>query len=293
MDDKQVIIGLSGRKQSGKNTAMNFIVGLHLKALSIVKGKFDLTEKGELYVQDIFGNTDDEGIFDINMGTPQMEAFLTVNVDPYIKVYSFADLLKQEVCMKILGLTYEQCYGTDQEKNSLTHLKWEDMPGVITEVYVLNTDAVVTGNYVNGDLLTFPECNYEHYFHSAGQMTAREVMQFVGTNIFRKMCGNVWVDALLRRVIQEGSATAIIYDCRFPNEVFGIQDKNGKVIRLARNPHPEDKHDSETALDPENFDWNKFDAIVKNENSSIHEQNVELYNILKGWNLLPVELEGF
>ena len=41
------------------------------------------------------------------------------------KVYSFADILKQDICINILGLSYDQCYGTDEDKNTTTDLWWE------------------------------------------------------------------------------------------------------------------------------------------------------------------------
>jgi len=291
MSEKQIIIGLSARKQGGKNTAINFIYGIHMLALGIIKNTFNITEKGQLYVKDIFGDISFEGIFDIDRDTPEMEQFLAEHLNQFVKVYNFADLLKTEVCMKILGLTYEQCYGTDEQKNAFTHLMWENMPGVFTN----NGRADFICNILkykddfHNNLLK--DVGDETFFHPPGFMTAREVMQYVGTNVFRKMYGNVWVDATIRRIKDEGSQIALIADCRFPNEVEGIQNNNGKVIRLNRNPHPEDKHESETALDKENFEWNKFDSIIDNANSTIDEQNKQVYNVLKKWNLLPVELD--
>lgn len=40
------------------------------------------------------------------------------------KIYNFADPLKKDICMNILGMTYEQCYGSDMDKNTLTDLVW-------------------------------------------------------------------------------------------------------------------------------------------------------------------------
>ena len=253
------ILAISGRKQSGKNTAINFIVGMHMHAAGLVTQHFTITPKGELHISDINGDTDFAGVFDIMRGTPAMEIFLADNLHAFVRAYSFADLLKQSVCIQILGLTYEQCYGTDEQKNATTHLKWQDMPD--------NVD-------------------------KKGPMTAREVMQYVGTNIFRKMYGNVWVDATIKRIQEEGSSLALITDARFPNEVEGVQKAGGKVIRLSRNPHPEDNHDSETALDKDKFDWRKFDAVLENPNATILEQNEFIYDRLKEWKLLPIELEA-
>ena len=274
------IIGISGKKQSGKNTAINFIVGLHMTSLGLIRENFTITPQGELYISDINGDKDYEGVFDIMRGTPSMQIFLEDNLDDYLRVYSYADLLKQEVCMKILGLTYEQCFGTDAQKNSITYLKWEDMPGMTTPTEIVDCfmQACVDGDSYES-LLTEPL--------KTGLMTAREVMQYVGTNIFRKMYGNVWVDATIKRIKDEGSAVALICDVRFPNEVEGAQKAGGKVMRLTRNPHPEDNHSSEMALD----NYTGFDTVIDNASSTIIEQNDLIYNTLKTWNMLPIELD--
>ena len=75
------IIAFSGRKQSGKSTA-----GEYLQSL----------------------------MYSLN---PKID----------IRTYSFADPLKQ-ICINLLGLSNEQCYGSDEDKNSLTSLRWEDIP---------------------------------------------------------------------------------------------------------------------------------------------------------------------
>jgi len=270
----QQIICLSGKKQSGKNTAINFIIGLHMTAIGLIKDNFSITPKGELWISDINGDKEFEGIFDVFRGTPAMEIFLADNLDQYIKVYSFADLLKTEVCMKVLGLSYEQCYGTNEQKNSLTNLKWENMPGVISNKHLWDD----IGHTSLIDTMVY---------HEPGPMTAREILQYVGSNIFRKMYKNVWVDGTIRRIKDEGSSTALICDCRFPNEVVGTQEAGGKVIRLTRNPNPEDDHISETALD----NYIGFDAIIDNKDMSIPEQNDAVYHKLIEWKMSPIELE--
>ena len=166
------------------------------------------------------------------------------HLNPFVKLYSFADLLKKGVCMDVLGLSYEQCYGTDENKNTMT------------------------------DIVS-PE--------TGKRATAREVMQFVGTDFFRSIYPNVWVDATIRKIKEESPELAIICDCRFPNEVKGVQDANGKVIRLTRNCNDKDSHASETALDKENYDWDNFDSIIDNETMDVGEQNKELYDILANW----------
>jgi hypothetical protein len=158
------------------------------------------------------------------------------------KIYSFADPLKQDICINILGLTYEQCYGSDEHKNTLTDITWKDMP------------------------------DYNESFETSGHMSARQIMEHVGTNIFRKMKTNVWVDATINKIKKEDVDLAIIADCRFPNEVESIQNAGGYVIRLALDPFASESN-SERALDKDVYDWNKFDLVIQNTGMNLDEKN--------------------
>lgn len=162
------------------------------------------------------------------------------------KIYNFADPLKQDICINILGLTKEQCYGTDEQKNELVNCFWN------------NT-----------------------------QLTAREVMQMVGTDMFRTMQKNVWSDATIRKIQKDKAPLSIIADCRFPNEVEAVKNAGGIVIKLTRNPH-NSNHASETALDIENFNHDIFDMVLDNENLSIIDQNNILLQFLQEKGILPL-----
>lgn len=188
------IIAFSGRKQSGKSTA------------------------GE-YVQR-----------------------LMYSINPKINVctYSFADPLKKNICVDLLGLTPQQCWGSDEDKNSLTELLWQNMPGY-------------TGNLT-------------------GQMTAREVMEYVGTKMFRKMKDKIWVEATLNEIKKDNADIALLLDNRFPNEVDPILEIGGYVIRLTRNPF-HSISEPEVALDPDKYDWNKFSCIIDNDDCDIDQKN--------------------
>lgn len=154
------------------------------------------------------------------------------------KIYNFADSLKKDICMNILGLTQDQCYGSDDDKNTLSDCYWENK-----------------------------------------RLTAREVMQFVGTDLFRKLKTNVWIEATISKIIREKPHLAIIADCRFPNEVESIKANGGFVIKLTRNPYNSD-HQSEKALDIEYYDPNNFDLIIDNTKISINEQNDIIYHFM-------------
>ncbi len=157
-----------------------------------------------------------------------------------VKIYNFADPLKQ-LCIDVLGLTHSQCYGPDESKNELV------------------------------------DC-YKHYGPD-GQMTARQVMQYVGTDVFRKMQKNVWSDATIRLIEKESPSLALIADCRFPNEVDVVKDNGGVVIKLNRDLYASD-HASEKALDLDMYDQSNFDLVIDNHDISIGDKNKLIYNFL-------------
>ena len=84
--------------------------------------------------------------------------------------------------------------------------------------------------------------------------TVRDVLQLVGTDWFRSLDHDCWVRAYKKNIERAerksaGEVFVITPDVRFPNEVGCIQKLGGHVIRLLREPFPDDKHESEIALD--------------------------------------------
>ena len=162
-------------------------------------------------------------------------------------IYNFADPLKK-MCIEIFGLTEEQCYGSDEHKNQLVNCLWPD---------------------------------------THRKMTAREVMQYVGTDIFRKMQHNVWADATIRKIQDENLPLSLIADCRFPNEVEAIKDAGGLVIKLNRNLYNSD-HESEKALDEDVYDQSVFDLVIDSQELSISEKNRIIYEFMLQKRVLPL-----
>ena len=242
------IVAISGKKQCGKTTAGNFLFGCAMLDNNVVEYA-NINQEGQLIVPYETGEGEIKPcIFPVDSFHPNMISFMAENVWSEIKIYNFADTLKR-VCIDVLGLTERQCYGTEKEKSATTKFNWSDM-------------------LFDGEKRT--SC----------PMTAREVMQYVGTDFFRKIYPEVWVDSTIRRIETDMPSLAVVVDCRFPNEVKGIQNAGGKVIRLTRNIFGDnDKHPSETALDG----YDGFDATIDNHNMSIGEQNESVYNQLVDW----------
>lgn len=200
---KKIIIGVSGKKQSGKNTLCDCVYKLFLEKYS----------------------SDD------------------------IVILSFADSLKQKICKDVLGLTEQQVNGTDEQKNSLTMYKWKYIPRAISD-------------------------------GKRGFMTAREIMQVVGTDIFRNYFDdNVWVNATLREINNSNVKVILISDIRFPSEVISIINEEGYVIRLLRDVCETDSHSSENALN--DFDFKRQNCIIlDNKDMNVKQQNEATISLL-------------
>jgi len=221
------LIGLSGKKQSGKNSICNDI-----------KNFIEETSGGKKIV----------------------------------KIYSFADALKENVCMGMLGLSYNQCFGNDEQKNTPTPYKWENLPRQIKYDNKLGCEYAANGEVCNFILPT-------------GYMTARNIMQVVGTDIFRKYFDkNIHVNATLNRINKDNPYMALISDVRFQTEIMAICASGGYNIRLTRNSNSTDSHESETALDHlTEKDWDDHNGIIiDNKNLSVEEQSSLAISYVQG-----------
>ncbi len=264
-----VIIGISGKKQSGKNTTANFLHG-HILKLNEVIRDYEITDKGELKVNTTYLKDgeikEDMGVLDLCRKDELYVRYADGAIWPYIKLYHFADALK-EVCTAMFGLTYDQVYGN--MKHTRTRLKWENMPGVITPEQAKK--AGKEGPY-----------DFEEFFKEIGvtvrpkaYMTSREVMQFVGTEIFRKIDDNIWINLLMEKIKADSPLIAIIADVRFANEALAVKEADGILINLTRVAE-DDSHASETGLD----DFTDFDLVVDNKDLSIKSSNDRVLEFL-------------
>lgn len=237
---KPLIFVISGRKQSGKTSLSQFILSEFINR-KIGAPRFSVIQ-----------NEESSSIIDtFNNNKPIKLHFPTEDSDNILKtykckIYSFADPLKK-ICIEIFGLDFLQCYGSDEDKNSLTHILWKDVPK--TSVKQIKKSLKLKNLH--------------------GKLSGRELMQVIGTEIFRTMDQNCWARGTYNLIAKENPELAIIADARFPNEITIGTEIGAKSIRLKRVLFPKDSHISETAMD--DFPCGEYDCVIDNSLMSMQE----------------------
>jgi hypothetical protein len=241
------IIGIAGSAKAGKSTCANFIVGRRMKNIGMID-EFHLNKHGKLMVvaDEI---QEDQSIKKVtrefesknSVRNPEFELWAQQDLWPNVKIYSLADPLKFFL-MDTFGLTLEQCFGGD--KYTPTEVLWERvqfLPGVTKK---------------------------------KGPMTARELMEVVGSCFVRQLGESTFVDAALRKIYAEQPDLAIIDDVRADFEAAAIQQASGKIIRLTRGLS---KNISEQTIDSIEPDY-----VLDNSETNITDSMVTLLEALKG-----------
>lgn len=139
--------------------------------------------------------------------------------------------------MKLIGITGLRGHGKTTAANALEmrgyrHINFADpVKEVVELVYGIPLEIL---NHANAKEEVWPE--YPH-------RTPREIMQQVGTEMFRSYIDDTWIEAFKRRSAR--FSHVVCSDCRFPNEVDTIHALGGVVIRV-HNPRIDRKDAAST-----------------------------------------------
>lgn len=264
--EKHILV-LAGAKQSGKNTVANFVTGYILTQLGRMglqscPTSFDINDQGQLLVNSFFSNESGKkeegtGILDLNRTDYQFLLWANQVMWPHVKTFAFADRLKQ-IAISVFGLTYDQVYGTDDDKNTDTKILWKSMTKFIhpRTAHKVKTDG-----------------KYEKF------MTAREFLQHFGTDVCRRLYDNCWAETTMEEIVSYPTELAIVTDARFKNELEVAKKYNAKLIHLKRRPF-KDSHASENGLKDVPVSW--FDLVIK-ENITLKQMNQQVLDVLYKW----------
>lgn len=163
---------------------------------------------------------------------------------------SFAEPLKR-FCSDIFGISPE-LMDTEEGKKLFCDIKWDELQRV----------PVVQDGYME-----------KH-----GNLTIRELLQYLGSNILRnRFYSKIWAQAPFRKKYSENNDIVIITDCRFKNELEESNKNNAIVFYIKRDTKLVDNHISEKDLDDVN--WKQSELIINNSSIEELEKNItEIYN---------------
>ena len=249
---KNVIV-FCGKKQSGKSSSAKLICGSEMMRL----GMFDnlnISDNGDV------GTTNPNGtdiIIDFDSKNLRAIDFFSNNLWPTVRKFSFADRLKLAV-NQVFSISPSLMYGTDEEKNSLTHVKLSDLFGMLDV------------SLVNSMKKTMSPDDF---------LSIRKLLQLFGTNICRRIDDKCWINGLLNDITDYGSELSIVDDCRFKNEVYAMREFGAIIIKFDRSAG-DDIHSSEKDLD--DIDLNVFDLVIDNRSMTLLDKNELVVNWLQG-----------
>jgi predicted HAD superfamily Cof-like phosphohydrolase len=120
------------------------------------------------------------------------------------------------------------------------------------------------------------------------QKSPREILQYLGTNVFRNSIQDfmpnvgkdLWIHVVKRKILnrlkENPDAKFVITDVRFQNEIDAIHELGGKIIKVSRTVTNDANslHESEMSIDTLETDY------VINNNSSINELWTTAINML-------------
>ena len=113
--------------------------------------------------------------------------------------------------------------------------------------------------------------------------TGRELLQRVGTEYFRGIWSDVWLNTYKKDIEQQRQYDSIMHqesvvitpDVRFPNEANYQKSQGGILIRLTKTVGM-DNHESETAMDY----YDGYDFIIDNQDMNVIEQNIAIQELV-------------
>lgn len=236
------LIGISGKKQSGKNTVTKI-----WQLLDYFHNGLSPDLKKEYY--EISSIADIEYV--------ERHLYIDICNKSYYKQKSFANKLKQIVCL-LIGCSMEQLEDNIFKETPLDKLWWKyNLPPYETDGGI---------DYLKACELFGEEELLEKYIV---RTSPRLLLQLLGTQCGREIIHpNIWVNALFSEYVSYHNSRVNIYtlpkwiisDVRFENEAKAIKERNGIIIRVNRNSENKDNHQSEIELD----NYKEFDYTIAN-----------------------------
>lgn len=256
-----------GAKQSGKTTSMTAFYGYYLTGLGVFPN-VNIDPSGKMSV--IYNKKTNEGIyFDVDDVSPAMLAFKADNIWAHIKHASFADALKESI-VALFGVQRSHIYGTDEDKNRATPVKWDNALPFLSEE------------------------RYDKNKHKSGTfLTIRELCQVFGTDICRELYQNCHLRSAVDKLAADNTNIGFIADGRFDNEFFYFDTDEAKEllgdtrvwrVKYTRNAHPDNPPGEQGLIE---VDESLYDLVIDNKDLTTLQKNEIFINFFINKGVLP------
>jgi len=211
------LIGFVGTSEAGKSSLSNYLHGTVLGKLHDSEGKpaitnWRLNEYGKLEIETDNYSPEEEKWetafteLDVDNRSADFQMWARGSLWEYIKSFYLSWPLKR-ACKDLLGLNYNQIYGTGKKEK--TKYKWKDFSGLI------KIDSSKADDF----------------------MSAREIMEVFGTKVIRSIDQDIYPKRLVEQLQKEHSHIGVITDIRRANEAKILKENGCVLIRLLRgNP---------------------------------------------------------
>lgn len=165
----------------------------------------------------------------------------------YVNTYAFADRIKN-VCIELFDLNYDDCHGPSENRSRNTNWYWHECNDKLIKQFDANPHDPIT---------------------------VRELLQIIGTEIFRKhFSDKIWIKLIKKDIMSSDDQVSIITDVRLKRELQSIKEWGGYTIGIKRpQSYETPSHKTEKEMEEmfENPD-NAFDFFFKN-NGPLNDMN--------------------
>lgn len=200
-----------------------------------------------------------------------------VHLGTGIKEVAFADSLK-ELCSDVFGIPASVLRGPSELRDS--HILGDHWVEAAKTTAVRKIEHFLTSlGYHHHDY-------YQNILDAVRQVTpqwtARQVLQFIGTDLLRdKVDKDIWVNAGLARaqhLLTTSASLVVITDVRFPNELLALNAGGATTaLIMGHDDPPLNEHESEKSLD--RCPWWWFDRVIVND-GSLDNFKTSIYNFV-------------
>ena len=258
-----IVIAVAGPKGAGKTSLCRLLAATYARALR--QSPCEDENSGEwntVGLSQYPGQAHERVIL-----TCQNGHAIPFTIDPSLaRIVSFAAPLKK-LAETVLGIGGDLVYGDDARKSAPTDYMWERQPfwirwvnsperslTVLASGVTIGCSSEVVQKVVSEDQL-WSLCALQGCQPTgmrSGHMSVREILQILGTDVFRNTFDNaVWIRALERDVLTGSSSLVLIDDVRFDGELEAVARMGGAVIRFegcGRGGHESERGISDAAM---------------------------------------------